>query len=48
MNNINFSPFTGIETNVNVNKLSPKLIMVIGLLLAVYGLYQHLNKEETK
>jgi hypothetical protein len=43
--NIKFNPLSGIETSVNVNKISPKLMMIIGSLLLAYGLYKYLNKE---
>jgi uncharacterized membrane-anchored protein len=44
--NLIFSPHSGIDTNVNVNKLSPIGIMVIGLTLAAIGFYLYSNKKE--
>jgi uncharacterized membrane-anchored protein len=44
--NLNFKLHPGIDTNVNVNKLSPIGIMVIGLTLAAIGFYLYSNKKE--
>jgi len=43
---IKINPYPGVETNINVTKLSPKWIMTIGSLLVAYGLYLYLNKEK--
>ena len=44
--NLNFSLYSGINTTVNTNKLSPAGIMVIGLLLIAIGFYLYSNKKE--
>jgi len=44
--NLNFSPHPGIDTNVNVNKLSPIGMMVIGLSLVAIGFYLYSNKKK--
>ena len=44
--NLNFSPHPGIDTSVNVNKLSPIGMMVIGLSLVAIGFYLYSNKKK--
>jgi len=38
--------YSEIEVSTNVNKLPPQWVIVIGSLLAVYGLYLYLNQEK--
>ena len=41
--NLNFSLYSGIDTTVNTNKLSPIGIIALGFLLAAIGFYLYSN-----
>jgi len=44
--NLKFNSYPGVKASVNVNKLSPKWMIMIGSLLVAYGLYLYLNQEK--
>ena len=44
--NLNFNLHPAIDTNININKLSPEWVILIGVLLAGYGFYLYSNKEK--
>lgn len=45
---LKFSPYPGVEASANINKIPPKWVIAIGLLIVVYGIYQYCQKNQEK